>query len=85
MIKNAPRTKDVELAKIAISCDDEVPTKWRNLWLSDNDPTHFHGTKEQLSKIRDAMKRYEEQEAEIMEDRTFYEARFRLQFTEVEE
>lgn len=86
MIPKTPLAKDVELAKIAISWDDQVPTKWRNaLFSPDNNPQRFRGTKKQLSEIRDAMKRYEEQEADIFEDKAFYDSRFRLQFIEVEE
>lgn len=80
-----PLNVDVQMAKRAIWWDDEVDNNLANLWPYDNDPSRFRGTKVQLSEIRGAMKRYEEQEAEIMEDKSFYEARFRLQFTEVDE
>jgi len=83
MIPKTPLAKDVELAKIAVSWDDKVPTKKRSLFPADNNPDRFRGDAQDLSDIRSAMKRYEQQEAEIMEDKAFYDARFRLQFVEV--
>lgn len=80
-----PISKDVELAKKAVWWDDDVEDSLAKEFPPSNDPTQFHGSREDLSKIRGAMKRYEEQEAEIMEDKAFYDARFRLQHVEVDE
>lgn len=81
VIKNA-LSKDVEMAKKAVWWDDGVDDDLAGLFPIDNDPTRFRGDERDLSSIRSAMKRYEEQEAEIMEDKAFYDARFRLQFVE---
>jgi hypothetical protein len=83
MITESPLTKDVENAKRAVWWDDETDDDLAKLFPSTNDPSKFSGTGKELSKIRGAMKRYENQEAEIMEDKEFYESRFRLQFVEV--
>lgn len=80
-----PRSADVQLAKKAVWWDDEVDDDLAGLFPIDNNPRRFRGTRDDLSKIRGAMKRYEAQEAEIMEDKVFYDARFRLQHVEVTE
>lgn len=78
-----PIAKDVQLAKFAVFWDDEAGSDLIKCWPASNDPTRFRGDSEDLSEIRSAMKRYEEQEAAPMEDKAYYDARFRLQFTEV--
>lgn len=80
-----PLSADVQMAKRAIWWDDEVDDGLANLFGYDNSPDSFRGDREDLSKIRSAIKRFENQEAEIMQDKAFYEARFRLQFLDVEE
>jgi hypothetical protein len=84
-LSKTPLTEDVEMAKKAVYWDDKVDDGVANQFPSDNDPSKFHGDRKDLSAIRSAMKRYEEQEAGIMEDKEYYEARFRLQFVEVGE
>ena len=83
-LKETTFTKDVEIAKKAVWLDDEADDNLAELFPADNDPTKFRGTRKELSEIRSAMKRYENQEAEMVEDKAFYDARFRLQFVEYE-
>ena len=84
-ITKAPLSKDVEMAKRAVWWDDEADDDLAGLFPPDNDPSLFSGNCQDLSAIRSAMKRFEEQEAEIMQDKAFYDARFRLQFIEVDD
>lgn len=84
-ITDLPRRRDVQMAKLAVHWDDEADNDLIQLWPANNDPTKFSGTREQLSEVRRAMKRYEDLEAEMMEDEAYYQARFRLQHTEIEE
>lgn len=84
-VGKTPMASDVDKAKVAIRWDDEVPDRHCRLFPPDNDPNYFRGTSDQLREIREAMKRYENQEAGVMEDKAFYDARFRLQFMEVQE
>lgn len=81
MMTKSPMAADIERAKFAIQWDDDVPTKWIDeLFTLDNDPDGFTGDQKQLSQIRVAMKRYEKREANMGEDKAFYESRYRLQF-----
>lgn len=84
-VGKTPTCSDVDKAKAAIRWDDEVPSRHARLFPPDNDPSHFRGDEDQLREIRKAMKRYENQEAGVGEDKGFYDARFRLQFMEVQE
>lgn len=81
----SPSTKDVERAKRAVWWDDEVDDDLAGLFPPSNDPTLFSGDRSDLSAIRSAMKRFEEQEAAIMQDKAFYDSRRRLQFVEVDD
>lgn len=85
MSMERPLDKDVERAKRAVWWDDEVDDDLARLFPTDNDPTRFGGDRSDLSAIRSAMKRFEEQEAEMMQDKAFYDSRFRLQFVEVDD
>lgn len=78
-----PLAIDVQKAKFAVRWDDETPTELVKLFPPNNDPDRFRGDKEDLSQIRTAMRRYERNGAEMREDKEFYDARFRMQFVEV--
>lgn len=85
MMTKTPRRGDLEKAKVAVRWDDETTDRLLEAIPTDNDPHRFIGDKSDLSDIRRAMKRYEEREASIGEDKAFYDARFRLQFLEVDD
>ena len=82
MITEDPLTTDVQRAKKAVWLDDDTDDELAKLFPPSNDPSKFSGTAQELSDIRSAMKRYEEREAGIGEDKAYYDSRFRLQFVE---
>lgn len=84
-VTKSPLSADVQMAKRAVWWDDEADDDLAKLFPYNNDPSRFRGDRSDLSAIRSAMKRFEEQEAEMMQDKAFYDARFRLQFVEVDD
>lgn len=74
-----PTRMDISRAAFVIRWSDELKTNWLQDIPEDNDPRDATLTDDQLSDIRSEMKRYEETEANIGEDKAFYDARFRLQ------
>lgn len=69
-------TADVQRAKRAVRWDDETPDELADLF----DGTTFEGSTQQLRTVRSAMKRYEDFEAGIGEDKAMYDSRLALQF-----
>lgn len=82
MPAKAATAKAVQLAKLAVFWDDEADNELIRLFPYDNNPDRFRGDREDLSAIRSSMKKYEETEAGIGEDKAFYDARFELQFVD---
>lgn len=80
-----PTRKDVQMAKKAVWWDDGADDSLAREFPVDNDPSRFSGDRSDLSLIRQSMKRYEEKEASMMEDKQYYDARFRLQFVDVDD
>lgn len=85
MVHKSPLRSDVQKAKKSVWVDEEADDDLALLWPDDNDPDRFMGTRDELYRIRQSMKKYEREQAEIGEDETWYRARYRLQFTEYEE
>lgn len=72
---------DVNLAQTTISRNDDLPDEWRENFTKDDDGVYqWSGSDEELGQVRKAMKTYEETEAAIGEDKSYYDARFNLQF-----
>lgn len=72
---------DVNLAKTTISRNDDLPDELRENFGKDDDGNYvWTGDNDELSAVRSAMRDYEKNEARVGEDKSYYDARYKLQF-----
>lgn len=70
-------SKDITRARRAVQWDSETDESLVDECFEDDE---FVGEYDELFAIRQAMRRYEKQEADIGEDKAMYDSRYALQF-----